>query len=86
MTRDEFKILLKQAVGKYLKDPIVTVRFTNFRFTVLGEVRSPGSFNVQNEKVSILEALGQAGDMTQFAKRNSVRVIRIVWVSVKLVW
>jgi polysaccharide export outer membrane protein len=76
MTRDEFKILLKQAVGKYLKDPIVTVRFTNFRFTVLGEVRSPGSFNVQNEKVSILEALGQAGDMTQFAKRNSVRVIR----------
>lgn len=76
LTRDEFKTNLKQAVGKYLKDPIVTVRFTNFRFTVLGEVRAPGTFNVLNEKISILEALGQAGDMTQFAKRNTVRVIR----------
>jgi polysaccharide export outer membrane protein len=76
LTRDDFKTNIKQAVGKYLKDPIVTVRFTNFRFTVLGEVRLPGTFNVQNEKVTILEALGQAGDMTQFAKRNTVRVIR----------
>jgi polysaccharide export outer membrane protein len=76
LTRDEFKTRLIQDVTKYLKNPIVTVRFNNFRFTVLGEVRLPGTFLVQNEKISILEALGQAGDMTQYAKRNTVRVIR----------
>lgn len=76
LTREELKNKLKQGVVKYLKDPLVTVRFTNFRFTVLGEVRSPGSYVVPNEKVTILEALGQAGDMTQYARRNTVRVIR----------
>jgi polysaccharide biosynthesis/export protein len=76
LTREELKNKIKKDVVKYLKDPIVTVRFVNFRFTVLGEVRTPGSYVFPNEKVSILEALGQAGDMTQYARRNTVRVIR----------
>ena len=75
-TRDEFKRILTDSATRYLKSPAVTVKFTNFRFTVLGEVRSPGAFLSPNENVTILEALGQAGDMTQYASRNSVRVIR----------
>jgi polysaccharide export outer membrane protein len=75
-TREQFKRILTDSVSTYLKSPVVTIRFLNFRFTVLGEVRTPGSFVLPTEKVTILEALGQAGDMTQFARRNSVRVIR----------
>jgi polysaccharide export outer membrane protein len=76
LTREEFKERLKERVSKYLKDPLVSVRFTNFRFTVLGEVKTPGSFVVPNEKVTILEALGLAGDMTSYSRRNGVRVLR----------
>jgi polysaccharide export outer membrane protein len=75
-TREQFKKILTDSVSTYLKSPVITIRFLNFRFTVLGEVRTPGSFILPTEKVTILEALGQAGDMTQFARRNSVRVIR----------
>ena len=48
----------------------------DFRFSVLGEVRSPGTFNVQNEKITLLEALGYAGDMSQFAIKKNVRIVR----------
>ncbi len=76
LTRDQLKVKLKLLVIKYLVDPVVTVRFTNFRFTVLGEVRNPGSFLLPTDRVTILDALGQAGDMTQYAKRNTVRIVR----------
>lgn len=76
LTRDELKNKLVEIVAKYLKDPLVSVRFTNFRFTVLGEVNSPGTFVITNEKVTILEGLGLARDMTQYARRTNVRVIR----------
>lgn len=76
LTRDQAKTKITKAIDKYLNDPLVSVRFINFRFTVLGEVRLPGSYTTINEKVSILDALGYAGDMTANAKRNVVRVIR----------
>ncbi|HPH22631.1 MAG TPA: polysaccharide biosynthesis/export family protein [Chitinophagaceae bacterium] len=76
MTLDSAKNTLKQLIDAYLLDASVTMRFVNFRFSVLGEVRLPGSFNVQNEKVTILEALGYAGDMLQFAKKHNVRIVR----------
>ena len=75
-TQDEFKRILTDTMRRYLKNPVVTIKFTNFRFTVLGEVRIPGTFVLSTEKVTILEALGQSGDMTQYARRNSVRIIR----------
>ncbi|ULQ57954.1 polysaccharide biosynthesis/export family protein [Flavihumibacter rivuli] len=61
---------------KLLVDPIVTIRIMNFRVTVLGEVGRPGVVNVPNEKISILEAVGFAGDMTLYAKRDNVLLIR----------
>src|SRR6185436_4696019 len=61
---------------KILLDPIITIRFVNFRVTVLGEVNNPTVVTVPNEKISFLEALGLAGDMTIYAKRTNVMIIR----------
>jgi polysaccharide biosynthesis/export protein len=61
---------------KLLVDPIVTIRFTNFRVTILGEVARPTVVNVPSEKISILEAIGLAGDLTIYAKRDNVVLIR----------
>ena len=57
-------------------DPIVTVRFLNAKVTVLGEVRSPGSYSLNNGKMTILEALGAAGDLTPYGRRDNVLIIR----------
>ena len=57
-------------------DPIVTVRFLNFRVTILGEVEHPTVITVPSERISILEALGLAGDITIYGKRDNVLLIR----------
>jgi len=61
---------------KLLLDPVVSIRFLNFRVTVLGEVARPTVVPVPNEKITILEALGFAGDLTIFGKRENVLLIR----------
>lgn len=76
LSKEEFKDRLKERVSKYLKDPLVSVKFANFRFSVLGEVKVPGSFLVPQERVTVLEALGLSGDMTNYSRRTNVRVIR----------
>jgi polysaccharide export outer membrane protein len=63
---------------KLLYDPIVTSRFLNFRVTVLGEVNHPGVITVPSEQISILEAIGQAGDLTIYGLRDHVMLIRQV--------
>ena len=57
-------------------DPIVTMRFLNARVTVLGEVKNPGTYTLNNGRMTLLEALGVAGDLTQFASRRNVLVTR----------
>lgn len=57
-------------------EALVNMRFMNFRITVIGEVSHPSTFNVQNEKITLLEALGMAGDMTPYGKRENVLLIR----------
>ncbi len=61
---------------KLLVDPVVTIRYLNFRVTVLGEVLRPTVVIVPNEKISLLEALGMAGDLTIYARRDNVTLIR----------
>lgn len=61
---------------KVLQEPSVTVRFLNFRVTVLGEVTKAGTFTIPNEKVTIIEALGMAGDITLYGKKQNVLIIR----------
>ncbi|WP_289004961.1 polysaccharide biosynthesis/export family protein [uncultured Parabacteroides sp.] len=72
--RDFIQDGLKQ--GGYIKDPVVTVRFLNFRVMVLGEVNRPGTFNIASERVTLFEALSLAGDLTIHGRRNRVAVIR----------
>jgi polysaccharide biosynthesis/export protein len=61
---------------KLLFDPIVTCRFLNFRVTVLGEVNKPGVVHVPSEQINIFEAIGEAGDLTIFGKRENVILVR----------
>lgn len=61
---------------KLLFDPIVSSRFLNFRVTVLGEVNHPGVVTVPSEQISVLEAIGQAGDLTIYGLRDNVILIR----------
>jgi len=62
--------------GGHLMDPIVSIRLLNARFTVLGEVRNPGTFSFVDDQLSILQAIGHAGDLTINAKRNEINLIR----------
>ncbi|MBC7915847.1 MAG: polysaccharide biosynthesis/export family protein [Pyrinomonadaceae bacterium] len=61
---------------KLLVDPVVSVRHLNHRVTVLGEVARPGVVNVPSEKISLLEALGAAGDVTVFGRKDNIMIIR----------
>lgn len=76
LTRVQVKQLIKEKLTIYIKDPIVSVRLKNFKITVIGEVNRPGSFTIPNERITIIEALGLAGDMTIKGKRENVMVIR----------
>jgi polysaccharide export outer membrane protein len=57
-------------------NPYVTVKFLNYRFTMLGEVSRPGIFSIPGDHISLLEALGLAGDMTFYGRRDNILVIR----------
>jgi len=76
ISRNELAEILKEKLTGYLKNPIVTIQFLNFKVTVLGEVKNPGSYKVNSERVSILDALGMAGDLQINAKRKNVLVMR----------
>lgn len=76
LTRDQLRQKMLTLVSEYAKDPIINVRFTNFHVTVVGEVRHPSTFHVSNERINVIEALGLAGDMTEFGRRDNVLLIR----------
>ena len=77
LTKNEAEDLIRERLKPYLKEsPIVTVRMSNYKISVLGEVARPGSFTIGNEKVNVLEALAMAGDMTIYGVRDNVKLIR----------
>ena len=77
LTKNEAEDLIRERLKPYLKEsPIVTVRMSNYKISVLGEVARPGSFPIGNEKVNVLEALAMAGDMTIYGVRDNVKLIR----------
>ena len=78
MTRDELAGFIKgELMGKELaKDPVVTVEFVNLGVSMLGEVTSPGRYDINRDQINILEAIAMAGDLTINGKRNNVSVIR----------
>jgi polysaccharide export outer membrane protein len=75
-TTDEVRQIVLEKLEPFLNNPVVSVRFLNFRITVLGEVLQPGTFFVANERVTVLDMLGQAGDITPYGNRTNILVIR----------
>jgi polysaccharide export outer membrane protein len=76
LTTAQAKEVVRTAALTYFKDPTVSVRYANFKISVTGEVTKPGTYVVPNEKVTILDALALAGDLTIFGKRDNVLLIR----------
>lgn len=78
LTRMEVTELIKQKLREedLLKDPIVTVQFLNFKVSVIGEVARPGTFEISGDRITLLEALSRAGDLTIYGRRDRVAVIR----------
>ena len=74
-TKNQLRNALIEALQPYLKEPVVTIRFMNYRVTVLGEVNHPGTLPILNERVSVLEALGLAGDLTAYGNRDNILLI-----------
>ena len=78
LNRTELTSMLVEKISEYANNPIVNVRLSNFTITILGEVRNPGTFTIQDERITVLEALGLADDLTIFGKRKNVLLIREV--------
>lgn len=78
LTRLELEEFLRIKFESYTKDPVVNVRFMNYKVTVMGEVARPGMIAIPNERITVLEAIGMAGDLTVMGKRESVLVVREV--------
>jgi polysaccharide export outer membrane protein len=78
MTKEQLAETIKKKLEGQLNQPSVIVRFANFHVTVLGEVGHPATLTLPTEQVSILEALGMAGDITEFGRKDNVKVIREV--------
>lgn len=78
LTRMQLTELVKNKLieGDLIKDPIVTVQFLNFKVSVMGEVGRPGSFTISGDRITLLEALSMAGDLTIYGRRDRVGVIR----------
>ena len=78
MTRWQLQDMIRDKIvaGGYIKDPIVTVEFMNFKISVLGEVTSPGSYTISGDKITIFQALALARDLTIYGQRDKVEVIR----------
>lgn len=76
LTKEQLSGMIAERLEGQLTKPTVVVRFINYRITVLGEVKNPSTFVLPVDHVTILEALGLAGDVTDFGRRDHVKVIR----------
>ena len=76
ITLEEAKFRLLERLKEHLIDPVVNIRYLNLKVTILGEVNAPGTIRLTNKRITLLEALGMAGDLTHYANRRNVLVIR----------
>jgi polysaccharide export outer membrane protein len=76
LTRLKLSDTLSDLLRKYIDSAIVSIRVQNYRITVLGEVAKPGTYSIPSERVSVIDAIGLAGDLTIYGRRNKIRVIR----------
>jgi polysaccharide biosynthesis/export protein len=78
LTKSQLQAFLFEKLSSYIKDPSVIIRFSEIKVNVLGEVKVPGTYNFQRDRVTLIDAISAAGDLTDFAKRNDITVIREV--------
>lgn len=80
MSVSEATDLIKNKIiaGNYIKDPLVSIEFLNFKYTVLGAVSRNGNYTVSGDRITLLDAIAQAGDLTSKARIDRVAVIREV--------
>jgi polysaccharide export outer membrane protein len=79
LSREEAINMFKAKLSPdYVKDPMITIRISNFKITVLGDVKSPKTYNIPNERISILDAIGLAGDLNISGRRDNVLIQREV--------
>ncbi|KAB7530505.1 polysaccharide export protein [Flagellimonas olearia] len=76
LSPSETRELLREKLADYLKDPIINIRIRNFTVTVMGAVNRPGTYSVNGEQITIMEALGLAGDINIKGRRDNVMVLR----------
>lgn len=76
LTRTEVMQVLHAKIATYIKNPIINLRITNFKVSIQGEVTAPGSYPVNSERITLMEALALAGDLTIYGKRNNILIIR----------
>lgn len=78
MRVSQVRDLIKQKIedGGYIKDPLVSIEFLNFKYTVLGAVNGPGTYSLDGDRITLLEAIAKAGDLATRAKVDRVAVIR----------
>lgn len=76
MSRSEVLSMLQQKIGVYIKNPIINLRITNFKVSLQGEVNAPGTYTVASDRITLIEALSMAKDMTIYGKRDNVLIIR----------
>ncbi|HEY0900127.1 MAG TPA: polysaccharide biosynthesis/export family protein [Sphingobacteriaceae bacterium] len=78
LTTTQLRQEIQKQLVTYLKEPVVNIRILNFKISVMGDVLNPGVYNIQNEKVTLPEALTMAGDLNITAKRTNLLLIREV--------
>ncbi|MBP6089698.1 MAG: polysaccharide biosynthesis/export family protein [Crocinitomicaceae bacterium] len=76
LTRMEAIQQLEAKIGLYIKSPVIQLQIQNYKITVLGEVRNPGTFKIPNERITLLEAIGLAGDLKATGVRKNVLIVR----------
>lgn len=76
LTRQELAKNMEEMISKYVENPLVNVQLLNFKITMMGDVSRPGSYAIKNDRVSILDAIGMAGDLQLTANRKNILVIR----------
>ncbi|TDD98368.1 polysaccharide biosynthesis/export family protein [Flavobacterium cellulosilyticum] len=76
LTRSQLLELLEGKIAKYIKNPIINIRIMNFKVSVQGEVNNPGTYPINSDRVTLIEALSMAKDLTIYGKRNNILIIR----------
>ena len=78
LSRTEVMRLLEGQISKYIKNPIINIRLMNFKVSVQGEVTTPGTYNINSDRVTLIEAISMAKDLTLYGRRDNVLIIREV--------